>query len=388
MRIAVVFSSYQESIPSGEREVVMLQIETLKSHGHDVLLVRRTTPNQNLGLRFRINSFFTTSLGYGHSPMPELIRWNPQVVVIHNLHPNYGKKWIRNLKRKYPEVLVCFYVHNFRGFCSSGTLIRRGKFCTKCVSGSRLYGFLNRCYRNSFLGSFAFFVSFLKESPQKDVFNHVDLVVYINDKVKKLYELSGIRIKRGVTISNYQKRTEILSERSPSLDPRYYFAGRLSPEKGIIPLVKAWPGNVGLDIFGDGPERLELEKLIRGKSNINYHGIKSVTELESYLVHHNVVVLPSICMEMAPLVVQTALVNSRAILCLKINKFWENSDLIPGVALNSLEESEVNKAILLFNENLVNYSNDALKFYEQNYTPEIWYDSFIKEIGNEPPISL
>jgi len=385
VRIAIVFSSYQEQIPSGEREVVNLQIETLRSFGHEVLLVKKSTSNQNLGLRFKLSSFLATSLGYGHSPLPELVDWKPEVILIHNLHPNFGKKWVGYFKKKCPEVVIAFYVHNYRAFCSAGTLIRSGRPCTKCVRGSRLNGLLYKCYRNSFLGSLAFYVSFLKQVPQKDVFNQIDLAFFINVKTQKIYESAGLRFKRTVVLPNFQKRVVTGIQGNIPLKPRYYFAGRLSPEKGILPLVKNWPTHVGLDIFGDGSQRLELENLIQNYPNIKYHGAKTPTELENELTNHTILVLPSVCPEVAPMTVQSALAASRAILCLKVNEFWSESNLVPGLSINSLDKSEINEAINLLEANLDFYSRESGQFYLDHFTPEIWHEQFIREIRPELP---
>ena len=52
--------------------------------------------------------------------------------------------------------------------------------------------------------------------------------------------------------------------------------GRLDPQKGFDLLVRAFRraalSNVTLEIFGDGPQRAELERLARGHPSIRFHG--------------------------------------------------------------------------------------------------------------------
>jgi glycosyltransferase involved in cell wall biosynthesis len=82
--------------------------------------------------------------------------------------------------------------------------------------------------------------------------------------------------------------------------PLVVFAGRLAREKGIDVLLRAWPAviaqipNARLVIIGQGDERTELEKLVKGLGLTNSVIFTGGTDaVDAYLKAANVFVLPS-----------------------------------------------------------------------------------------------
>ncbi|KMM17514.1 hypothetical protein SYNGFB01_03675 [Synechococcus sp. GFB01] len=83
------------------------------------------------------------------------------------------------------------------------------------------------------------------------------------------------------------------------IDPfRLIYIGRLSSYKCVDRLILAFPssGASELHIVGDGPERLRLERLASGQSQIGaivFHGMLSESEKLARLEHSDLLVLPS-----------------------------------------------------------------------------------------------
>ena len=78
------------------------------------------------------------------------------------------------------------------------------------------------------------------------------------------------------------------------------FVGRLSKEKGIETMLKAWarmPDNVPLKIIGDGPLREEVKSAAQRNSNIQWLGRKSPEDTLSTLGNASFLIMPSICYE-------------------------------------------------------------------------------------------
>ena len=92
---------------------------------------------------------------------------------------------------------------------------------------------------------------------------------------------------------------------TPEAPLRVLYVGRLSPEKGVDVLLRAWslllhPSPSSLTIVGDGPERPALESLaaIHGISGrVEFAGALSRTAARAAIASASLLVLPSICYE-------------------------------------------------------------------------------------------
>ncbi len=80
---------------------------------------------------------------------------------------------------------------------------------------------------------------------------------------------------------------------------RFVFVGRLSPIKGLVPLIKAIgksKADLFLDIIGDGPQRAEIQTLISKfnlQNNVRLLGQRSNEEVRRSLSYYQALVLPS-----------------------------------------------------------------------------------------------
>jgi len=87
MRIAVVGSFCSASQPSGENNVVQVQIMALREAGHEALSIRQDTDELQGGL-FALKTGIDVALGTGRAPTPVLRDFKPDIVHVHNLFPN------------------------------------------------------------------------------------------------------------------------------------------------------------------------------------------------------------------------------------------------------------------------------------------------------------
>jgi glycosyltransferase involved in cell wall biosynthesis len=90
------------------------------------------------------------------------------------------------------------------------------------------------------------------------------------------------------------------------------FAGRLSVEKGVESLIRAWltwgESAPELRILGDGPLRETLEKIALSKPRvqIRFIGQLASDEAEKQIAEARLLVLPSVCFEGFPMVIREA----------------------------------------------------------------------------------
>src|SRR5690606_13683579 len=78
----------------------------------------------------------------------------------------------------------------------------------------------------------------------------------------------------------------------------YLFVGRLSSEKGIIPLIDSLKGSSKtLKIVGDGPLKEKVRNMIKTDNNIELLGQKDKQETMQILENSKALIVPSVCYE-------------------------------------------------------------------------------------------
>jgi glycosyltransferase involved in cell wall biosynthesis len=123
---------------------------------------------------------------------------------------------------------------------------------------------------------------FARRLEQHEVFSHVDVVWNgIDDDV------------RAATLA------EASSERMPG-PPRFVWLGRMSPEKRLLPFLKAWVGSgveAELEIIGGGAQRAAAEKIVAGTLNVRFSGKLTYAETLARIAAADALVQTSIGFE-------------------------------------------------------------------------------------------
>jgi glycosyltransferase involved in cell wall biosynthesis len=106
------------------------------------------------------------------------------------------------------------------------------------------------------------------------------------------------------------------------------FVGRLSPEKGVKSLLRAWGQlrvPVPLRILGDGPLRGELEQMVCDLklSKVTFLGHVDYAATQSAIKNARFLVLPSECYENFPLTIVEALSCGTPVICSRLGAMQE-----------------------------------------------------------------
>jgi len=113
---------------------------------------------------------------------------------------------------------------------------------------------------------------------------------------------------------------------------RFAYVGRLVTEKGVKILLDAAGllAKQGLTppilIIGDGPERSALERqkfFLKLGENVAFLGVQRGAALEEHTKHISVLVMPSVCQDVAPLSVLEMMMKGRLIICSRIGGLAE-----------------------------------------------------------------
>ncbi len=251
MRIALVHSYYRSETPSGENVAVDRQAELLAAAGHEVRIVARHSDEDASRSSDKLRLAWQVASGAGADPSAELRAFNPDVVHVHNLFPNFSTRWLKT----WPGPLLAT-VHNYRPLCANALLLREGKFCTLCPDGDKWAGVRHSCYRESRAATIPLAIR-NRPGPSRDALLHrADRIIMLSPRAETIYRRYGLpseklrQLPHGIDAAAADSPTEPLN--------RWVSVGRLTSEKGWAWLVANWPADVGLDIYGAGPMRAEL----------------------------------------------------------------------------------------------------------------------------------
>ena len=313
-------------IRGGEDSVFETECDLLRSAGHDVLIWEK----HNNDVREDRGPFGKLSLFLGtiwnrnayREMRAHLLADRPDVVHVHNFFPQFSPSIFWACAReKIPVVLT---LHNYRLACLNGYLYRDGTgICEKCLGKCPWAGVERRCYRNSLSASLAVAAMLMVHRALGTWRHKVTRYIALTEFARGKFIEAGLPAEKIVVKPNAVKVPEGLvpMQKKPGHSPRVVYIGRLSSEKGVDVLVRAWTklhdvtSGAELWIVGDGPERTRLEALANNSAEthfpIRFVGAKSHDEALALLRTSDLLVLPSVCYETFGLAVMEAAALAR-----------------------------------------------------------------------------
>lgn len=302
MRILIVHNRYQQS--GGEDAVVETEFNLLKGFGQEVRLYERTNDEINDYSFFRKIDFLWNmgwSQGSYNDIRQVLKEFVPDVVHFHNIFFTLTPSVYQACRDE--GIPVVQSLHNFRLLCSNALFFRDNRACEECLEHKNLWrGVYYGCYRNSRLMT-ALVVRMLKTHwDQRTWLDQVDLYITATEFSRRKYMTAGIPAEK-IAVKPHVEPNHLVGENT---DKGYaLFVGRLTPEKGIDVLLKAWKKRplLPLKILGDGPQAAELKKEAQGINQVEFLGFVSQEHYGEYMRGAKFLIIPSLCYENFPRVV-------------------------------------------------------------------------------------
>ena len=312
LKILQVFSRYLN--PGGEENSVYRIGDALQAE-HDVEYflgstdeLLGSTPWTRISAPFR--AFYNLPVARRLRRYQEVGRFD--LWLIHNVLPGLSPSVYQEAFSL--KVPVIHYLHNYRMGCINGFFLNHGRACDRCLGGNFWPAFQTACWHDSRLISGMATLITLR-------IRHIGSF----KKMAGWIALSQAQKKKHVEIGLPEERIHVIPHfyepKGDPLPPRpdghVLFLGRLSPEKGVDHLLRAWkllpPSERRLKIAGDGPEKGKLRALAGelGLSNVDFLGFLDKDSQREVWGQTAFSVIPSIWSEPFPLTFLESWANGR-----------------------------------------------------------------------------
>jgi len=295
MKVVLVHNFYRSALPSGENQVFEMERALLQKHGHDVrLFTRHSDELAAQGALGKIKGAVSVPWNpFSSRALRKVIQdFRPDVAHVHNTFPMLSPSVLAAAK----GVARVMRLPNFRLFCAAGFPVRDGNVCIDCLEQrSPLPALKHGCYRGSRAATAPLVANIALQKFRGTWKKDVEIFLALSEFQRELMVNAGLPAEKVLVKPNFHPgNPEVLSwsER----EDRVVFVGRLSAEKGVRTLLRAWAlwGESApiLRIVGDGELRQELEQVAQGLP-VEFAGQLSPDETHTEIGRSRLLVLPS-----------------------------------------------------------------------------------------------
>jgi len=258
MKVLVVHNSYKQ--PGGEDLVVQRETVLLRGAGQHIVTYLRH--NEEIDEGSLLNKIRTGSKTIwardSYRQLAAVLRQEkPDLAHFHNTFPLISPSaYYACLCAGVPVVQT---LHNYRLFCPAATFFRNASICEECVEHSLWHGIKHRCYKESHAATAAIAVMLSAHRLLDTWRKAVSCFIAVSEFVRGKFIAEGFPADRVVVKPNFVDP----DPGKHTGEGKYaIFVGRLSAEKGVRTLIRAWAKlehQIPLLIVGEGPLRTELE---------------------------------------------------------------------------------------------------------------------------------
>jgi glycosyltransferase involved in cell wall biosynthesis len=304
MKVLLVHNQYQQ--PGGEDQVFAAEGALLETYGHQVL--RYCVHNDRVaGTNPLALAGATVWNRSSYRELRSLIRRErPRVAHFHNTLPLISPAGYYAAKAE--GVPVVQTLHNYRLLCPNALFFRDGHVCEDCRGKFVPWpGVLHACYRGSRPASAAVAAMLATHRGLRTWTEQVDVYIATTEFARKKLIQGGVPAEKLKVKPNFLHPAP-----GPGAIRDYYalFVGRLSPEKGVGTLLKAWEHSRGLmplKIVGDGPLAGEIADATGGLARrAEWLGRQPRERVLTLMKEASVLVFPSTCYENFPMTIVEA----------------------------------------------------------------------------------
>ncbi len=375
-RVLIVHNFYQ--IGGGEHTVFENEKRMLQEHGHYVSEYTRDNAELKRSLLKKAVLPFTTvfSLKTYREVKKRIRAERIDLVHCHNTFPLISPSVYYAARNC--GVPVVQTVHNFRFICPNGVLSLNGKPCTACPEKGLGCALANRCYRKSWVQTFAL-VNMLRVHRALGTYRKIRYIFLTDFNREKFRTLLGDWLDRQFTKPNFEYiDTDSIAGLGANFTNSirgnaWVYIGRLEKDKGIDFLLKAWDSETEreLYIFGNG----ELQEAVRDACSRNPRlhlmGFQPRETVLEYLQRARGMIFPTDLYEGFPMTIIEAFAMGTPVVCSDIGN---GADIVrkydAGIPYEVRDAEALRAALRRVEDSFSVYSLNARTAYEENFTPE------------------
>jgi glycosyltransferase involved in cell wall biosynthesis len=303
MKILIAHNYYQQ--PGGEDQCVAAEAALLRAHGHEVIKYSLHNDSVNALGPFRVAARTIWSLSAYHEVRSLIRAHKPQIVHFHNTFPLISPAAYYAARAE--NVRVVQTLHNFRLLCPNALFFREGRVCEDCLGKSIPWpGVVHKCYRGSRSASAASAAMLTAHRAVETWQKVVDVFIALTQFSREKFIQGRLPAGKIAVKPNFVYPDPGLGTGTGKYG---LFVGRLSAEKGLNTLLKAWTilrENAPLKIVGDGPLADMVKQAVAQDSRIEWMGRKPTSEVHALIGEAKFVLCPSSCYENFPMVIVEA----------------------------------------------------------------------------------
>lgn len=383
MNVLIIHNRY--AYAGGEDEACATEIDLLRGRGHTVVTYEQD--NRSIAQLSRISvarrAFWSAE---AYRTVRDLIRRHRiDLMSVHNFFPLLSPSiFYAAAAERVPCVQT---LHNYRLLCPGGMFLREGRVCEDCLGKAFPWpGTVHACYRKSVLQSAVtsgtLFSHRIIGTWSHKVTRYIALTEFMRQKMIE----GGLPVDGVVVKPNSVEDSGIGNAEGDN----FLFAGRLSSEKGVDVLLRAWgllrnSGRMtrGLRIAGTGPEEMNARAIAIGWPEVVFLGQISGAALREEMGRAAAVVLPSIWYEGLSRVMIEAFSKGTPVIASRLGSMAEVlADGENGVLFN-VGEAEDLAAVLerfpaLSSDGCRRLRAGARSQYERFYSNEVVYQRLME----------
>ena len=362
MKIIQIHNKYRYF--GGEDSVVDEEAKLLSYNNHEVNQLIRDNSEELISFQDKFNVFKNISYSFKSVEMlnKELLKFgNPDIVHVHNTFPLWTYSVFDFFKKK--NVPIIMTLHNYRLIWEKLGLFNKDR---------EKYGY----FKDSNIGSFII-SKFINK--QKNLLKNVSKFITHTEFTKYEFSKHVIPENKLVIKPNFLNSTnnkiQSISEKNNAI-----FASRISKEKGILTLIKAFTKiDINLDALGDGPLFNKVKKY--NINNIKLHGNLPRDKVNKFINKSKFLVFPSEWYESFPMTILEAFREGTLVLASNIGSIKSIiKDRFNGILFepgNTSDLIDKVKWILNNQRECDQITLNANNEFNQKYSSEVNYKQLI-----------
>lgn len=298
---------------SGEEHASGEIASMLKSYGHEVLWLKRTTMGVEKKKMNKIAAFFTGIYNPDiKKRLDEVLRvYHPDIVMVQNIYPFISSAIFGVIKQHgIPVVMRC---PNYRLFCPNGLCLNpKGEVCEKCWGKGYEWNCIRHNCEQGMAKSIGYAVRNAFNRLTGKIRNGVDCFIVQSEFQKQKFISQGIPASHIGVLAGILPEIGEIEERP--LGDWVSFVGRVSVEKGINEFIEAARllSDIPFKVAGKVDENYHIP--IDLPQNVEFVGFKNGDALNEFYQNSRIIVVPSKWYEGFPNVILRGMLLKRPII--------------------------------------------------------------------------